>query len=180
MTWTTADLCDAFDAELQVAPAVFQAFGGVTAFCGQIATVKVFEDNVLVRAALSEPGAGKVLVVDGGGSLNRALIGDQIAALAVQNGWAGVILWGCIRDSAAVAPLPLGVRALGTNPRKPLKQGSGYRDIALQFADVRWVPGAWVYADADGVVVAGRSLVATQNRQSDSGRDTDSGCSPRS
>ena len=156
--WTTADLCDAFDAELQVAPPLFKAYGGVTAFFGQIATVKVFEDNVLVRDALSEAGRGRVLVIDGGGSLHRALIGDQIGALAVKNGWAGVIVWGCIRDCEAMAPLALGVRALGTNPRKPLKAGSGYREIPLQFADVKWSPGAWTYVDADGIVVAARRL----------------------
>ncbi len=156
--WTTADLCDAFDAELQVAPGVFKAYGGAAAFCGPIATVKVFEDNVLVRDALSEPGSGRILVVDGGGSLHRALVGDQLGALAVQNGWAGLIVWGCIRDSVGLLPLALGVRALGANPRKPLKQGSGYRDVPLQFADVRWVPGHWAYVDADGIVLASRSL----------------------
>ncbi len=158
MSWATADLCDDFDAEVQVAAPIFRNFGGSTAFAGAIATVKVFEDNVLVKTALSEPGAGRVLVVDGGGSTRCALVGDQIAALAVQNGWSGVIVWGCIRDSAVIADLPLGVRALGTHPRKTLKQGAGYRDIALQFADVHWVPGSWVYADADGIVVAGRPL----------------------
>ncbi len=158
MSWATADLCDDFDAEVQVAAPIFRNFGGSTAFAGAIATVKVFEDNVLVKTALSEPGAGRVLVVDGGGSTRCALVGDQIAALAVQNDWSGVIVWGCIRDSAVIADLPLGVRALGTHPRKTLKQGAGYRDIALQFADVHWVPGSWVYADADGIVVAGRPL----------------------
>ncbi len=158
MSWATADLCDDFDAEVQVAAPIFRNFGGSTAFAGAIATVKVFEDNVLVKTALSEPGAGRVLVVDGGGSTRCALVGDQIAALAVQNGWSGVIVWGCIRDSAVIADLPLGVRALGTHPRKTLKQGAGSRDIALQFADVHWVPGSWVYADADGIVVAGRPL----------------------
>ncbi len=151
-------MCDDFDAEVQVAAPIFRNFGGSTAFAGAIATVKVFEDNVLVKTALSEPGAGRVLVVDGGGSTRCALVGDQIAALAVQNDWSGVIVWGCIRDSAVIADLPLGVRALGTHPRKTLKQGAGYRDIALQFADVHWVPGSWVYADADGIVVAGRPL----------------------
>jgi regulator of ribonuclease activity A len=158
-TWTTADLCDAFDAELQVPAPIFQSFGGNVAFCGAIATVKVHEDNALVREALSEPGNGRVLVVDGGGSLRRALVGDQIGALAVKNGWSGLIIWGCIRDSAALAPLPLGVRALATNPRRPLKAGSGYREIPVQFADVLWTPGAWVYVDEDGIAVAARQLV---------------------
>ena len=157
--WTTADLCDAFDAEVQVAAPIWRAYGSVTAFLGAIATVKVFEDNALVKAALSEPGAGRVLVVDGGGSLRCALIGDQIAASAVENGWSGAIVWGCIRDSAAIASMRLGVRALGTHPRKAVKQGAGYRDVPVQFADVTWTPGAWVYADIDGVVVAGRKLV---------------------
>ncbi len=158
-TWATADLCDDFDAEVHVAAPIFRAFGGNAAFCGPIATVKVFEDNVLVKTALSEPGVGRVLVVDGGGSLRCALVGDQIAALAVKNGWSGVIVWGCIRDSAAIAPMALGIRALATHPRKSVKQGAGYRDVPVQFADVTWTPGAWVYADVDGVVVAGRKLV---------------------
>ena len=156
--WTTADLCDAFDAELQYAAPIFRAFGQHLAFSGAIATVKVFEDNALVKTALSEPGHGRVLVVDGGGSLRCALVGDQIAAAAVHNGWAGVIVWGCIRDSEAIGTMAIGVRALATHPRKTLKQGAGYRDVALQFADVRWTPGAWVYCDADGIVVAPRAL----------------------
>ncbi len=156
--WTTADLCDAFDGEVQVATPIFQSFGAVAAFAGPIATVKVFEDNALVKAALSEPGAGRILVVDGGGSLRCALVGDQIAALAVQNAWAGVIVWGCIRDSLAIGSLALGVRALATHPRKTLKQGAGYRQIPLQFADVCWTPGDWAYVDADGIVVARRRL----------------------
>ena len=159
-TWKTADLCDEFDAELQVATPIFKAYGGHAAFCGAIATLKVFEDNALVRETLSQAGNGRVLVVDGGGSLRRALVGDQIGTLAVKNGWSGVIVWGCIRDSVALAPLHLGVRALGTNPRKPAKQGSGYNEIPVQFAEVLWTPGAWVYVDEDGIVVAPRQLNA--------------------
>ena len=158
MSWATADLCDAFDAEVVVAAPIFRAYGGHLQFCGPVATVKVFEDNALVKDALAQPGQGRVLVVDGGGSLRCALMGDLIAAAAVKNGWAGVVIWGCIRDSAAMAEMPLGVRALATHPRKTVKAGAGTRDVPVHFADVTWTPGAWVYADADGVLVAPRRL----------------------
>ena len=151
----TADLCDDHESTLQVAEAnAFRSFGQHRAFGGQIATIKCFENNPLVRSTLSEPGNGRVLVVDGGGSLRRALFGDNIAALAVKNGWAGVIIYGAIRDSEVVDGMPLGVKALGTNPIKSSKQHPGDKDVVVSFAGVTFTPGHYVYADRDGIVVS--------------------------
>ena len=155
--WTTADLCDEHSAQLgaalQVAQPLLRPYGGVRAFCGPIATVQVQDDNTSVRLRLQEPGAGRVLVVDGGGSLLCALLGDQLAQLAVANGWAGVVVNGCIRDSAAIGQMPLGVLALGTLPRKSEKRGPGQHDVPVQFGGVTFTPGHYLYADDDGVLV---------------------------
>ncbi len=158
MTFATADLCDRHDGTVKVAEPLFRAYGGTPAFGGPIATVKVFEDNVLVRQALSEKGAGRVLVVDGGGSRRCALVGDQLVVLARDNGWAGIVVYGCIRDSAAMETLPVGVRALATHPLKSIKKGAGDRDIPVTFAGVTFVPGHYLYADADGVIVSPEAL----------------------
>jgi regulator of ribonuclease activity A len=123
----TTDLCDQYADELQVAAPIFRSYGGKIAFCGPISTVQVHEDNVLVRAALAEPGAGRVLVVDGGGSLRCALVGDQLAALGLGNGWAGVVINGCIRDVAALRELAFGVQALAATPLRSAKHGTGAR-----------------------------------------------------
>lgn len=155
----TADLCDAHAAELHVAEPIFRDYGGAAAFGGPISTVQVYEDNMLVRAALEQPGHGRVLVVDGGGSLRCALVGDLLAGLGVQNGWAGLVVYGCIRDSAEIARLPIGVRALATNPLRSAKRGEGQRDAPVTFAGVTFVPGQHLYADADGIVVAERALL---------------------
>ncbi|MBB5019440.1 regulator of ribonuclease activity A [Chitinivorax tropicus] len=158
MTFQTADLTDEH-ANLQVATPMFQRYGKAARFQGEIVTVKVFEDNVLVKDTLSEPGQGKVLVVDGGGSLRCALVGDQIAAMAVKNGWAGIIVYGCIRDSAVINDLEIGVRALNTHPLKSVKQGAGYRQIAVAFAAVTFRPGEFVYVDEDGIVLSATALL---------------------
>ena len=158
MTLHTADLYDEFGDEIQVAAPLFRDFGGNTVFSGAISTVKVFEDNTLVRAALEEPGNGRVLVVDGGGSLRCALVGDMLAELGVNNGWSGIVVYGCIRDADAIGRLTIGVKALNTNPAKSVKRGEGQRDILVRFADVAFEPGAFVYADRDGIVVARRPL----------------------
>lgn len=158
MNIKTTDLCDIYAAELQVAAPLLRHYGGAPAFGGPISTVKVLEDNVLVRAALEEPGAGRVLVVDGGGSLRCALLGDMLAELGVRNGWAGVVVYGCVRDTAALARLPLGVCALASNPLRSAKLGQGQRDVEVAFAGVTFVPGHFLYADADGVIVAARAL----------------------
>lgn len=154
----TADLCDAHEADLHVLEPLFQAYGRVTAFDGPIATVKCYEDNSKVREAVAEPGDGRVLVVDGGGSMRRALLGDNLAEMATRNGWKGLVINGCIRDSAAINELELGVRALGTIPLKTHKRGEGQRDVSVSFAGVTFRPGEHLYADADGVVVAARPL----------------------
>ncbi|WP_129627886.1 ribonuclease E activity regulator RraA [Candidatus Oscillochloris fontis] len=153
MQWTTSDLCDAHD-EIQVAEPRLCHVGGVMQFCGSVTTLKLFEDNSLVRTTLEEPGAGRVLVVDGGGSLRCALVGDQIAALAVRNAWAGIIVYGCVRDSAELAQLPIGIMALATHPRRSVKRGEGQRDLPVTFLGVTIRPGSYVYADGDGLVVA--------------------------
>ena len=154
MTFATADLYDEYGENLQVAAPGFNDYGGKKSFSGPISTVKVFEDNSLVRSALEEPGQGRVLVVDGGASLNCALVGDMLAELGKQNGWQGIIVSGCIRDSVVVATIDIGIKALNTNPRKSVKKGAGERDVEVSFADVTFRPGAYVYADRDGIVIS--------------------------
>ena len=150
----TTDLCDQYADELQVAVPIFRSYGGKVAFYGPISTVQVHEDNVLVRAALEEPGAGRVLVVDGRGSLRCALVGDQLAALGLGNGWAGVVINGCIRDVAALAELAFGVQALASNPLRSAKRGTGARDVQVTFAGLVCAPGQYLYADEDGIIIA--------------------------
>ncbi|MEO0971547.1 MAG: ribonuclease E activity regulator RraA [Pseudomonadota bacterium] len=154
----TADLYDDHAAHLQVALPIFRDYGGHRRFGGPIATVQALEDNSLVREAVKSPGEGRVLVVDGGGSLQRAMLGDLLAADAVRSGWAGLIIHGCIRDSAAIARMALGVKALGTCPAKTDKRGVGVVDIDVRFAGVTFSPGAFAYADEDGIVVAAHDL----------------------
>lgn len=158
MQISTADLYDAHEDSVQVAEPLYRDFGGVSAFHGQVATVKVFEDNSLVREALQEPGQGRVLVVDGGGSLHCALMGDVLAKLAVDNGWAGVVVHGCVRDSRALAGLALGVKALATNPRRSVKRGQGERGVLVSFAGVSVHHGDWLYADEDGLLISSAPL----------------------
>jgi regulator of ribonuclease activity A len=156
------DLCDAHkdDASgaLRVLPPVFRSFGAAVRFAGQVSTVRCFEDNTLVKAALDSPGQARVLVVDGGASLRRALLGGNLGAAAARNGWAGVLVNGCVRDVAELQPLPIGILALAPMPMPPRKQGQGERDVAVLVQGV-WVrPGDWLYADEDGVVVASAAL----------------------
>jgi regulator of ribonuclease activity A len=153
MTEPTADLYDAHGESLQVVSLQFRSFGRKARFEGVVRTVRCFEDNTLVRATLTEPGEGKVLVVDGGGSLRCALVGDMLGALAVDNGWAGIVLNAGIRDSAALAALELGVKALGTNPRKGAKGNGGEVDVVVEFGGAVIRPGDRLVADEDGVVV---------------------------
>ena len=149
----TADLYDEHDEALASLAVQLRDFGGVRAFSGPVRTVRCYEDNGLVKAVMLTPGDGAVLVVDGGGSLRSALMGDLIAAAAVENGWAGAIIHGAIRDSVALGGLRLGVKALGTNPRKSSKTGAGVLDEAVEIGGVVFRPGAMVYADEDGVLV---------------------------
>lgn len=158
MNTATTDLSDAHP-EAQVADPVFADFGGLLDFHGPISTLKVFEDNALVRAALEEPGEGRVLVVDGGGSLRCALVGGNLGALGVKNGWAGIVVNGCIRDSEEIGEQEIGVKALVTHPRKSEKGlHTGHRGKVLTFAGVTFKPGAWLYADADGIVVSDQPI----------------------
>jgi regulator of ribonuclease activity A len=151
--YRTADLCDARAASVRVAMPILRDFGGLSCFAGQIATVRTYEDNALVRQALEEPGRSRVLVIDGGGSARCALVGDRLARLGADNGWAGLVVHGYVRDTAALAGIPIGVKALGAHPMRSAKRGAGEREVALTFASVTFSPGQYLYADADGVVV---------------------------
>jgi regulator of ribonuclease activity A len=155
----TADLYDIHEEQLKICSPIFRQFGGHHAFHGTVATLQCFEDNSLVREQLSQPGQGRVLVVDAGGSLRCAMLGDQLAQLAVDNGWAGVLMYGCIRDSVEIGDMPLGVLALATHPRKSVKQGAGEVGGSVTFADVTFNPGEWLYADEDGVVISSTPAV---------------------
>jgi regulator of ribonuclease activity A len=156
----TCDLCDAHKGDrsgaFRVLPPVFRDFGARSAFHGPVSTVKCFEDNSLVKAAVESPGQGRVLVVDGAGSLQRALLGGNLGAAAVKNGWAGLVIDGCVRDVAELAACDIGIRALAPVPLPTERAGQGQRDVVLQIRGV-WVrPGDWLYADADGIVLLDR------------------------
>jgi regulator of ribonuclease activity A len=158
MSTATTDLSDAHP-EVQVCEPLFRDFGGKKAFHGAIKTLKIFEDNALLRATLETAGEGRVLVVDAGGSMRCAVLGGNLGALAVKNHWVGVIIYGCIRDSGEIAGQDVGVKALGKHPRKSEKGlHSAHADKAVSFAGVTFKPGAWLYADADGVIVAEKKL----------------------
>ncbi len=154
---STCDLCDAHKADtsgaFRVLPPVFTAYGGRAAFSGRVSTVKCHEDNSLVKAALDEPGEGRVLVVDGGGSLRRALVGGNLAAAAARNGWAGVVVDGCVRDVAELAACEVGIRALALMPLPTEKRNTGQRDVPVMVQGVTVRPGDWLCADADGMVL---------------------------
>jgi regulator of ribonuclease activity A len=156
--FTTADLCDAYASSVRVAQPLFREFGGVEKFAGPIETLRVRDDNTLVREALETPGQGRVLVIDGGASLKCALVGGRLATLAATNGWAGVIVNGCIRDLVEIRELPVGIRALNAVPMRSGKNGEGERGATVSFAGVTFTPGHFVYADTDGILVAQREL----------------------
>ena len=149
----TADLVDEIGPDVRSCDMQFGQYGGRSQFAGPIATVRCFQDNALLKSVLSEPGDGGVLVIDGDGSLHSALVGDLIAGLGVENGWAGLIVNGAVRDVATLRTLELGIKALGTNPRKSTKTGDGQRDVAVEFGGVVFVPGEIAYSDDDGIVV---------------------------
>jgi len=159
MSFQTADLCDEYTESLQICEPGFSHFGGRARFFGQISTIKCFEDNSLVRDAVGEPGEGRVLVVDAGGSLRCAMLGDLLAAKAAANGWSGILMNGLIRDSVEIAQMDLGVMALGTYPLKSVKRGLGERDVVVRFAGVNFVPGEYLYADEDGIVCSASALL---------------------
>lgn len=157
---TTPDLCDAFANQIKVAEPIFRSYGGRNFFGGCIVTIKCFEDNSKVRELVATPGHRKVLVVDGGGSLRRALLGDQLAQKAVENGWEGILINGCLRDVQIIASLDIGVHALASHPMKTEKRGLGDINVPVSFAGLTFEPGAWLYADANGVLVAGCALIS--------------------
>ncbi len=158
MNYATTDLSDAHP-EAQVAEPIFADFGGYIAFHGPVRTLKVFEDNAMVRAALETPGDGHVLVVDGGGSTRCALVGGNLGQLGVDNGWAGIVVFGYIRDCEEISEQDIGVKALGTHPRKSEKGlHSGHADRTVSFAGLTIKPGSWLYADADGIVVSEKPI----------------------
>ena len=171
LSFATCDLCDTHknnsSGDFQALPPVFRDFGASRKFCGPVVTVKCFEDNTLVKAAVDSVGfietpegrVGKVLVVDGGGSLRRALLGGNLGAAAAKNGWAGVVIDGCVRDVAELGALDVGIRALASMPLPTEKRNEGQKDIAVQIQGL-WVrPGDWLYADEDGMVVSATRLI---------------------
>jgi regulator of ribonuclease activity A len=157
----TCDLCDAHkgdtDGDFRVLAPVFRDFGGRAAFAGRVSTVKCFEDNSLLKAAVESPGEGRVLVVDGGGSLRRALLGGNLGAAAAKNGWAGLVIDGCVRDLAELAACGIGIRALAPVPLPTERQGQGLRDAVLSIRGVAVRPGDWLCADADGIVLMSKA-----------------------
>lgn len=163
MRFKTTDLLDnnepgILEGRVRVVDPMFQSYGGRPCFGGRIVTLKLFEDNTLVREALGEDGRSKVLVVDGGGSRRCALVGDQLALLAHRNGWEGIVVYGCIRDSQEIGRVDLGLCALATHPLKSIKKGVGDRDLPVTFGGVTFRPGEWIYVDSDGVLVSEQPL----------------------
>ena len=159
MNIKTADLYDEFGEHLELVEPIFNTYGDKPVFSGEIVTLKVFEDNSLVRAALEGLGKGRVLVVDGGGSLRCALVGDKLAELAMHNGWEGIIVYGCIRDSEEINGMDIGIKALNTCPVKSIKRNEGQKNILVKFAGIQFIPGQYLYADADGVLISEKKLI---------------------
>jgi regulator of ribonuclease activity A len=159
VTWSTCDLSDAHGDDVRVLPGALRHFGGVRRFTGTIATVKSFEDNSRVKELVESPGDGRVLLIDAGGSTRYALLGDNLARAAQQYGWAGIVIHGCVRDTAELRELPLGVMAIGSIPRRSLKNGEGLAGIPIEVGDVRCVPGDVLFADEDGAIVIAASLL---------------------
>ena len=158
MSFVTADLVDAHSDIVQSCEAQFRQYGGRVRFHGQIRTVKSTEDNALVKQALATPGNGAVLVIDGAASLRCALVGDLMAGAAQKNGWSGLVIWGAVRDVVALAGLDVGIKALGSNPWKSSKNGTGQVDVPVSFGGVEFRPGNWLYSDEDGILVSSRQL----------------------
>lgn len=154
----TVTLCDKYKGSLQVALPMLQSYGKRIAFCGEIETIKCYEDNAVIKETLSQPGRGKVLVVEGGASLRCALLGDMLAGTAVRRGWSGIVVNGCVRDITALARLNIGIRALGHVPSPSDKHGLGVVGAPVTFAGVTFTPGHYLYADADGVIVAEKPI----------------------
>jgi regulator of ribonuclease activity A len=160
MNLSLPDICDQFIDEILVFDPVFRDFGARRKFSGEIVTIRCFEDNSLVGEAVRTPGHGRVIVVDGGGSLRRALLGDLLAAVAVENGWQGLVINGAVRDVEILETIDLGIKALAACPVKTDKRGEGQRDVPLRFAGAQLEPGQFLYADANGIAVARNRLNA--------------------
>ena len=160
MTYTTPDICDEHLAEIQILEPLFTEFGGREKFSGEVVTIKCFEDNSLVKQQLANDGRGKVLVVDGGGSLRCALLGDMLGDMAAENGWQGVVVNGCVRDVEILKTIAIGVRALNCYPLKSNKRDEGQLHVPVRFAGVNFEPGQYLYADENGIVVASKKLVS--------------------
>ena len=158
MDYVLPDLCDEYPDLVRVMSPMFRNFGGRPSFGGLITTIKCHEDNSLVAEAVAEPGDGRVLVVDGGGSLRCGLLGDNLALKGANNGWHGILIYGCVRDVDALAQIDIGIQALASNPMKSIKRDIGLRDEILQFGGVEFIPGEFTYADNNGVIVASQSL----------------------
>lgn len=163
MTFSTCDFCDGntdrlADGRLAVLPPVFRSYGALRAFSGPATTLKVFEDNALVRSTLEAAGNGNVLVIDGGGSLRSALVGGNLAVLAVQNGWAGIVVYGAVRDVIEINATQVGIRALALHPQRSARKGAGDTNVRVMIAGVAIAPGDWIYADPDGILVAREAL----------------------
>lgn len=154
----TTDICDEFPESVSICEPMFTSYGTVSSFHGPIATVRVHEDNVLVRLALEDLPEGTVLVVDGGGSKRCALLGDRLASIAATRSLAGIVINGCVRDSRELARTEVGILALATHPRRSNKEGAGERDVSVEFGGLTWTPGHYLYADQDGVVLAAENL----------------------
>jgi regulator of ribonuclease activity A len=154
----TSDLVDKYGDRIRICSAQLRQYGGALRFYGPVRTIKTFRDNALIRATLSSPGNGSVLVIDGAGSLESALVGDLIAGLALRNGWGGLVIWGAVRDSVALAQLDIGIKALGTNPGKSAKNSIGQIDVPVEIGGVTFRAGDWLYSDEDGIVVSDQQL----------------------
>jgi regulator of ribonuclease activity A len=158
MTYSVPDICDDFPNDISVPESLFSDFGKKRRFSGEIVTIKCFEDNSLMRDLVRSGGEGRVIVVDGGASLRHALLGDLLAAKAAENGWSGLLINGCVRDVEILEGIDLGIKALNCHPLKTEKRGEGQLNIPVRFAGVRFSPGSFLYADANGIVVAEKDL----------------------
>ena len=161
MNWTIPDLCDEFPDAVKVLEPLFTDFGARRKYCGEIITIKCFEDNSLVKATVQTPGGGRIMVVDGGGSLRCALLGDMLADAALANDWSGLLINGCVRDVEILRTIDLGVRALRAHPLKSEKRGEGQMNIPLHFAGVNFLPGQYFYADENGLMISSSCLHET-------------------
>ncbi|TNF85965.1 MAG: ribonuclease E activity regulator RraA [Gammaproteobacteria bacterium] len=159
MSFKTADLSDEHADRVQIVSPGLRNFGGKTRFRGPVVTVKSFNDNSKVRELIWSPGEGRVLVIDNEASMSCAMFGDMMAARAIENGWAGVVINGCIRDSVDIAGMDIGVKALATNPLRSVKEGRGEVDIELEFLGATFRPGEYLYSDEDGILLSSEPLL---------------------